>query len=153
MIEQLFHLNEVDLVYKHNPNLPYMPTVSCSKDAHEIFRKFWDQDKIALQEQFNAIYLNTANKVLGVSNIASGGISSTIVDPKILFATALKIAASGIILAHNHPSGNLNPSKTDCKLQQKLTNGGQLLSIQVLDHLILSGIENKYHSMADNLSL
>jgi DNA repair protein RadC len=76
-----------------------------------------------------------------------------VVDPKILFATAIKSAACSIILAHNHPSGNLRPSEADKKLQQRLIDGGKLLSIEVLDHLILSGIEDKYYSMADNLTL
>jgi DNA repair protein RadC len=149
----LFVLNEIDIVYKHNPDLITMPTVHNSAEAHDLFRQNWDKEKIALLEQFHVLHLNRANRVLGITTLSSGGISGTVVDPKILFATAIKSAACSIILAHNHPSGNLRPSEADKKLQQRLIDGGKLLSIEVLDHLILSGIEDKYYSMADNLTL
>lgn len=90
---------------------------------------------------------NRANKVLGIVEISTGGIAGTVADPKLIFAAALKCAASGIILAHNHLSGNLNPSQADKDLTRRLIQAGKLLEISVLDHLILT--TEKYFSFAD----
>ncbi|RYY22608.1 MAG: DNA repair protein, partial [Sphingobacteriaceae bacterium] len=91
--------------------------------------------------------LNRANRVLGVYLVSSGGVAGTICDPKLVFQAALKANASTLILAHNHPSGNLNPSEADIKLTRKLVEAGKLLELPVCDHLILS--EEGYLSMAD----
>lgn len=107
----------------------------------------WDRDKLELLEQFRILLTNRANKVMGVVEISSGGISGTTADPKLIFATALKACASGIILAHNHPSGNLKPSQSDLDLTRKLKEAGKLLDIQVLDHLIITS--EGYMSFAD----
>lgn len=82
--------------------------------------------------------LNRMNKVLGIFLVSVGGFAVTICDPKVVFQAALKANASSIILAHNHPSGNLKPSDADLKLTEKLKKGGLLLDIAVLDHLILT---------------
>ncbi len=100
-----------------------------------------------LREEFKILLLNRANKVLGLVNISTGGVSGTVSDPKIIFASALKANASGIILAHNHPSGNLKPSEADLNLTNKVKKAGQLLEIAVLDHIILTS--EQYFSMAD----
>ena len=98
-------------------------------------------------EQFAIVMLNQANQVLKVENISEGGITGTVVDPKRVFRTAINNNAINIILAHNHPSGSLKPSKNDLDLTQKLKKAGEYLQIMVLDHLILG--DNKYLSMAD----
>lgn len=85
---------------------------------------------------------------LGISEIGIGGISSCVADPRPIFATALKGKASKIILAHNHPSGSLEPSKADKDITLKAVNGGKLLDIAVLDHLIITS--GSYKSFADN---
>lgn len=103
--------------------------------------------KIGFLEEFKIILLNRANKVLGICPISLGGISGTIADPKLIFATALKASASGIILAHNHPSGNLKPSQVDIQLTKKLVEAGKFLDLGILDHLII-GSEG-YLSFAD----
>jgi DNA repair protein RadC len=98
-------------------------------------------------EQFWVVLLNRANRVIRKVQISQGGVAGTVADPKIIFKSALDDLASGVILAHNHPSGNLSPSQADITLTQKLKEGGRLLEIQVLDHLIVGG--HKYFSFAD----
>lgn len=100
-----------------------------------------------IREEFNILLLNRANHVLGWFNVSIGGVASTVVDPKVIFSVALKCNASGIILSHNHPSGNLNPSDADLNLTKKLNSGGKLLEINILDHLILT--TDRYYSFAD----
>lgn len=91
--------------------------------------------------------LNRHNKVLGVASISIGGLDRTIVDPKVVFTIALKAKASSIILAHNHPSGNINASLVDSQITTKLKQGGNLLEIVVSDHLIIT--KDGYYSYAD----
>ncbi|MBY0482605.1 MAG: JAB domain-containing protein, partial [Chitinophagaceae bacterium] len=89
-------------------------------------------------EQFKVLYLNRGNKVLAIIEISSGGISGTVADPRLIFAAALKLNASSLILCHNHPSGNLSPSEADKILTEKISRAGKLLDVQVIDHIILS---------------
>ena len=93
------------------------------------------------------LLLNRANKVLGIVEISKGGTAGTVVDPKIVFAAAIKTNCSAIILAHNHPSGNLRPSDQDIRLTRKLKECGNLLEINVWDHLIIT--REGYLSFAD----
>jgi DNA repair protein RadC len=112
-----------------------------------ILRRYWKDDLLELQEEFKIMLLNRYDKVIGMFTVSSGGIAGTVADPKLIFGCALKAAASGIVLAHNHPSGALKPSQADIELTKKLTDGGQLLDIQVLDHFILTN--EAYYSFAD----
>ena len=98
-------------------------------------------------EEFWVIFLNRANEVIGKENISKGGVSGTIVDPKVVFKQAVQFPASAIILAHNHPSGNLKPSQADHQLTKKLKEAGNALDIPVLDHLIIG--ERDYFSFVD----
>lgn len=98
-------------------------------------------------EEFWVIFLNRANAVIGKQNISKGGVSGTVVDPKVVFKMAVQFPASGIILAHNHPSGNLKPSQADHQLTRKLKEAGKALDIPVLDHLIIG--ERDYFSFVD----
>lgn len=99
------------------------------------------------KEEFYIILLNRANKVLGWYKVSEGGMSGTVVDPKLVFSIALKSLASSLVLAHNHPSGNLKPSNEDINLTKKLKEAGALLEIPVLDHLILT--TDGYFSFGD----
>jgi DNA repair protein RadC len=99
-------------------------------------------------EVFMAVYLNKSNKVLTHKVISSGGLSGTVADPRIIFKTALEEGATGIVLCHNHPSGNLTPSIADENLTRKIKQGASLLDIKVLDHIIVSN--EGYYSFADN---
>jgi DNA repair protein RadC len=125
------------------------PTITTARDAYDIFKEVFPLDTIALQETFMVMYLNRANKVLGVYTASIGGITGTVADPKLILAVALKTAATSIILAHNHPSGNLKPSRQDEELTQKIKEGGRIFDIRVLDHLILSPDEGCFFSFAD----
>lgn len=98
-------------------------------------------------EEFWVIFLNRANEVIGKENISKGGVSGTVVDPKVIFKQAVQFPASAIILAHNHPSGNLKPSQADHQLTKKLKEAGKALDIPVLDHLIIG--ERDYFSFVD----
>ena len=91
--------------------------------------------------------LNRANRVIGISDISTGGVSGTVADPKVIFGIALKANASSIILAHNYPSGNLNPSQPDVSLTNRLKQAGKILQLSVLDHLIIT--RDGYYSFAD----
>jgi len=121
------------------------PKIASSKDAFELLRgDLMDLPK----EEFWVLLLNRANRVIAKRRISEGGVSGTVADPKIIFKLALEELASGIIVAHNHPSGNLSASQQDIDLTRKLKEGGKLLEIQLLDHIIVAG--TRYYSFADN---
>ena len=118
--------------------------ISSSKDIYNLLApNFAD----LLHEEFWIILLSRANKVLHKVLISKGGQAGTIADPKIIFKAALEGNAANIILAHNHPSGNLKPSQADMQLTKKLQEAGKLLDLQVLDHVIFT--ERSYFSFAD----
>ncbi|WP_276365372.1 JAB domain-containing protein [Chryseolinea sp. H1M3-3] len=143
----LFEVSEIQLSYKSKVKSSLRPKISSSRDAENIFRQYWNDDVIELQEEFKMMLLNRYNKVIGIFTVSQGGIAGTVADPKLIFGCALKAAASGIILVHNHPSGSLRASDADIKLTKKLKDGGNLLDIQVLDHIIITS--EAYFSFAD----
>jgi DNA repair protein RadC len=98
-------------------------------------------------EEFWIIYLNNANKIISKSQLSKGGITGTVVDVRLVFKTALELGAVGIILAHNHPSGTIQPSEADKQITQKLKSGGEQLDIRILDHIIVT--ETQYFSFSD----
>ncbi|MGH2646932.1 MAG: JAB domain-containing protein [Ginsengibacter sp.] len=138
---------EVELVYRSKVKPSERPKIVSSKDAYNIFKDTWDENKIELQEQFKVILLNKGNKVLGIYEMSTGGMTGTVVDPKLIFVAAIKSGACGLVLVHNHPSGNLKPSRQDEQLTIKIKEGAKLLDITLLDHLIISN--ESYLSMAD----
>lgn len=122
--------------------------IKSSRDAYdEISPELMDQPV----EQFWVIMLNRSNHVIKKRLISHGGVSGTVADPKIIFKSALEDLASGIILVHNHPSGNLKPSHADIQLTKKLFDSGKLLEIPVLDHIIFT--DSGYYSFADEGNL
>lgn len=145
--KKLYQVAEIQLTYKSNVKPSLRPKISTSKDARDVFMESWDDTKLELVEQFKIMLTNRANKVLGIFELSTGGVSGTVADPKLIFAAAIKGAASGIIMAHNHPSGNLNPSRADIDLTRKIKEGGRLLEIQLLDHIILTS--EGYYSFTD----
>ena len=144
----LFQVAEIQLSYRAGATLSDAPVVSQSSDAFRILSACWDPDTIGLFEEFKVLLLNRANKVLGVINLSSGGMTGTVVDIKLVFGAALKGAATALILSHNHPSGNLRPSEADLTLTRQLVEVGKLLELPVLDHIILTP-EGIYKSFAD----
>ncbi|RYE52574.1 MAG: DNA repair protein [Sphingobacteriales bacterium] len=142
---------EIRLQYHPKVPLSKCPSVKNSEDAVKIFRQNWNADTLQLLEEFKVMFLNRNGKVLGIVTISQGGYNSTVVDPRMIFVAALKTAASSIILAHNHPSGNLHPSRHDRELTEKILQAGKLLDIEVIDHLIIN-VES-YYSFADENKL
>ena len=138
---------EIQLSYKSTVKASQRPKITGSKEAYAILLQDWHKDYIEFVEQFKILLLNRANKVLGVFEVSTGGVSGTVADPKLIFAAAIKANASGIILAHNHPSGNLQPSQSDLELTRRIKEGGKVLEVQVMDHIILS--KEGFYSFAD----
>lgn len=138
---------EIQLTYKTSVKPSQRPKIGTPKEAYEILRSTWDEQKIEFIEQFKVMLLNRANKVLGIVEISTGSSGGTVADPKIIFAAALKANAACLIMAHNHPSGNLSPSQADIQLSRKVREGGRYLEIQVLDHIIVT--QEGFLSMAD----
>lgn len=103
------------------------------------------------KESFYIILLDRANNVKSYHLISTGGVSGTVVDPKLVFQKALEDRASGMVLIHNHPSGNTRPSENDLKLTKKIVEASKLLEIVVLDHIILAGSD--YYSFANEGTL
>ena len=138
-------LAEIKLSYTNkNQN---NPIIKSSTDAYKILMANWDKSTLELREEFKVIPLDRSGRALGIYTACLGGVASTIVDPKLIFAMALKIKASSIILAHNHPSGNLKESKADLNVTERLVLAGDCLDIKVLDHFIVT--KKGYLSFAD----
>lgn len=138
---------EIRLSYSSKVKVSECPQLRSSTDTYKELMNIWDAETIELYETFYIVLLNRANRVIGVSLVSQGGVAGTVVDAKLVFVTALKANASSLILAHNHPSGNLKPSQADIQLTKKLKQAGEVLDITVLDHLILT--KDTYFSFAD----
>jgi DNA repair protein RadC len=119
-------------------------SILSSKDAYNLMRRHLVDLN---HEEFWIILLGRSSKVLGKELISKGGLSGTVADPKIIFHIALQHQASGIILIHNHPSGNLKPSQLDISLTKRLSEAGRLLDIQIFDHLIIG--DTGFYSFGD----
>lgn len=138
---------EIELKYKPVNNKQKRIKIVISRTAYEVILSNWNINTIELYEEFKVLLLNRANEVLGIHTLSKGGIAGTVVDLKLLFAVILKSASSSAILAHNHPSGNLNPSEADKILYKKIKKASEYLDVTVLDNLIIS--RNGYYSFVD----
>ena len=125
-------------------DLRFRPKISSSRDAFNAIAAILSD---LVHEEFWLLLLNRANEVFARERLSIGGISGTVVDIKLVLKTALDARASGFIAIHNHPSGNLEPSRADIELTEKLKQGGRILDLPMLDHLIVS--ERGYFSFAD----
>lgn len=125
-------------------NVQKINKISTSKDAYRLLLNYLADLNY---EEFWIIYLNRQNKILGKEKISAGGISGTVADIRIIFKNAIDRLSSSIILAHNHPSGNLKPSEADIALTKKLREAGKIIDILVIDHIIVSNMG--YYSFAD----
>jgi DNA repair protein RadC len=141
-------LTEIQVRYTQRISVKERVKISGSADVFKTLWAIWDKDLIAYQEAFVILLLNRANRVMGYRFISFGGLSGTVVDVKHIFGVALKCNANSVILAHNHPSGNRQPSQADLTITRKIKNGGELLDINILDHLIITP-EKTYYSFAD----
>ncbi|WP_339880981.1 JAB domain-containing protein [uncultured Algoriphagus sp.] len=143
----LFEVAEIKLSYSAKVKSSLRPRVESSRQVYEVFAQAWDEERIEFVEDFKVMLLSRANRVLGIVTISSGGTAGTVVDVKLVYAAAIKANASSVILAHNHPSGNLIPSEQDKRLTQRIKQAGNILDIPVLDHMIMT-VEG-YYSFAD----
>ena len=141
-------VNEISIRYRGDLKLSQAPRISSSVTATELLFETWNKDQIGIQECFKVMLLNNANRVKGIYEVSTGGITGTLVDLRILFAVILKSLTTAVILAHNHPSGTLRPSEADKRLTEKIKNAAVLFDIKVLDHLIITP-DGNYFSFAD----
>jgi DNA repair protein RadC len=121
------------------------PQIKCSADVYNLLQPVMEDIS---HEEFWILFLNRSNKVINRLKISQGGVSGTVTDVRIIMKKAVENLASGIIVCHNHPSGNLTPSESDTKITKKIKEAGDLMDVQLLDHLIISGKD--YYSFADN---
>ncbi len=138
---------EVELVYKTKIKASDRPKVTTSKDCYELLLNLWNDGKIELQEEFKVLLLDRSSRVKGIYEASMGGITGTVADPRLILAAASKSLSVGLILSHNHPSGNLMPSRADEELTMKIKEAAKYHYIKVLDHIILSA--EGYYSFAD----
>jgi DNA repair protein RadC len=125
--------------------VPEVAQIKCSGDVADIFQPLLAD---LSYEEFWILFLNRSNRVINRMKLSQGGISGTVTDVRLIMKKAIEYLASGIIVCHNHPSGNLNPSESDSKITQKIKDAGNLMDIQLLDHLIIS--DKDFYSFADN---
>lgn len=137
-----------EIQVSYQPTTAPKPQVKSSQDAYNILKSFYPPNTIGLQEIFIVAYLNRSSRVIGVYELSRGGITSTVVDIRLIIGIALKTAATGIILSHNHPSGNLSASGADINLTRKIKEAASYFDITLTDHLIVTH-EQTYMSMVD----
>ena len=139
-------LTEILISYK-NKNQDAVK-VSSSVEVYNFILNHWDDDTLDIQENVKMLLLNSSNTILGVYDVSRGGINSTVIDLRLVLSVALKCLASSIILVHNHPSGNINPSEQDREFTKKIKSACKFLEIQLFDHIIITRYD--YYSFADN---
>lgn len=145
-MKELLIVAEISISYK--PITACRPIIKTAEMAMSAFKPFFDEDLINLQEQFVVMYLSRSNRVLGVYSHSKGGITGTIADIRLILGTALKTAACSIILCHNHPSSNLQPSQADIDLTRRIKEAAAIMDIKVIEHLLINS-EFEYYSMAE----
>ena len=140
-----YKVGEVKLSYKPKNISKYK--VTSSEDAYKYLLSTYKKGTICYKEYFKVLFLNQANQVLGYTLISGGGLTETTADVRLIFQAALLTNSVALILAHNHPSGNLKPSPEDIRLTKQVREASNFMRIKILDHIILSDTE--YYSFAD----
>ena len=148
MKNNLYTIHEMELVYIPKHSLSQKPKLHSSCEVANLLKDLYNPNTIHCQEEFIVLYLSNSNSVIGTQKLSKGGMTSTVVDVRLIMSTALKSLSSGIILSHNHPSGKREPSELDKKLTTKIKEAGKLLDISLLDHVIMTP-DNGYFSFAD----
>ena len=146
MNNTISEVSEIQVSYK--PNKMVSSKITTSFDAVQIIRKFWNEETIEMQEEVKVILLNNSNCVLGIYNLSKGGITSSLVDVRLVLSVALKCLSPGIILVHNHPSGNLKPSLADLDIVKKLKESCKIMDINLFDSIIIT--KESFMSFADD---
>lgn len=140
-------VGEIEINYKSKVEITDRVKISKSDDSVIALRAIWS-DRVEYCEEFYIIPLSRSNHVLGFVKISQGGIASTVVDNKLIAQVCLLAHAAAVIIAHNHPSGNIDPSPDDIHQTAKVKDGLKFLDIKLLDHIILTS--DKHYSFADN---
>jgi DNA repair protein RadC len=144
-MKQLDQIAEIQISYSSKTKSADRIKVSSSQDVVNALRQFWPSYEHV--EYSYLVLMNRQNQILGFHQLSKGGTTGTVIDPKVVFQVALKGNANNILLAHNHPSGNTQPSDADKRLTQQVKSGGTFLEIPLLDHIILT--QESYLSFAD----
>lgn len=137
---------KIRIVYSRKQKNEDRRKIGSSDDVIDILRELWSS-QIEVREEFIVLLLDRSNRVLGYQLLSKGGTTGTIADLKLIFSVALEALASAIIIAHNHPSGNLKPSDADIRLTERIKQVGNQLDIPLLDHIILT--KESFYSFAD----
>lgn len=137
---------EISIRYKGAPSDTIL-TASSSKATADILRQLFDPGHIQWTEEFIMLSLNAASKVIGYYKVSRGGMNSTVADVRVIAQVALQSMATGVIIAHNHPSGSTKPSEADKRMTEKIRDGLRTLDIRLVDHLIIT--EDNHYSFAD----
>ena len=140
-----YTVGEVELSYK--PKFKSLHKIVSSEDAYKYLLPTYKEGTIFYKEYFKVLFLNQANQVLGYTLISEGGITETSVDVRIILQAALLTNSVALVLAHNHPSGNLKPSRQDMDITKQVKEAAKLMRITVIDHLILT--DAGYYSFSD----
>ena len=130
-------VTEICVSYRPRKHAMDRAVIKSPADAAKLILCGFDKNTIMMQEEFVVMYLNRANHVLGIYKASKGGITGTVVDIRIILSIALKLLATSMMIAHNHPSGNLQPSVADQEITIKLKEAAKFMDIKLLDHLIL----------------
>ena len=139
-------ISEIEVAYRPLSTTILNP-ITQSKDAYDLIIREWDDNILEMIEEVKVIFLNRTNKQIGIYNLAKGGITGCVVDIRIILSIALKTLATGLILVHNHPSGNPKPSTEDKKITNELRKACEIMNITLLDHLIVT--KKGFFSFAD----
>lgn len=134
------------IVYSRKLKPEEMKQITSSQGAYEILMRVWSS-QIETREEMYVLFLDRSNKVFGYHVLSIGGITGTVTDIRLIFSLALTSLATAVLIGHNHPSGNLNPSKSDLDITQKIKNAGDVMDIKLLDHLIVT--KHGYYSFID----
>ena len=124
-----------------------VPPIKNSQEIIDMLRNNWEQGTIEAHESFYLVLLNRSNKVKGITLHSKGGLTGTVIDTRMILCAALLSLSCSIIVAHNHPSGNIQPSEADIKITHKLKQAATHMEITILDHVILT--KDSYFSFAD----
>ena len=141
-----FNIPEITVSYKDNVKTSERAVIRSSKDIADLLSVVYE-DFVQHHEEFHVLYLNRANRVLGVSCVSRGGMNGVTVDPRIILQTALKACAHSICISHNHPSGSIRPSSDDLVMTKAIQKSCKAIGIELLDHVIMT--EENYCSFAD----
>jgi DNA repair protein RadC len=151
-LNQNTSLSELKVTYRrgrrkenHQQQKPFH--VSSPRSCAEYLRSLWDKDTIELREEFVLVCLNASLEVLGWVKLHTGGLDRAYVDPRLVFGIALQTASAAIVVAHNHPTGNVHPSDEDAVMTRQFAAGARLLGLRFLDHVIVT--RDGYYSFSE----